>query len=335
MPRRLNFLSLLVPALLAAFPASAGLLPDGFEGAKRLSTRKAPVPNQELWNEYGFKDSDQAEYDRAGARFTITAWRFTDTTSAFAAFQFLRPADAKPADLTKVAAITGAQTLAVFGNYLLQFDGTTPTDADVLSQLMLSLPRLEQASFPVLTGFLPPAGLVANSERYILGPASLALFEPSVSPSLAAFSMGGEGQTARYKTPEGEMQLTLFSYPTPHIARARFDEFQKLPGVRVKRSGVLVALVASAKNADSAELLLSKVNYEANISLNAKTGEKDPGIGEIVVTGLESAAILFAFSVLAGFGFKGFRLLMNRIRGVKQGDLDGEMTVLHLGGGQK
>lgn len=325
----------LLAGLLASSLAAAGLLPDGFEGAKRVSAQKAPVTNPELWNEYGFKDSERAEYERAGQKFTITAWRFTDTTNAFAAFQFLRPQDAKPADLTKVAALRGTQTLAVFGNYLLQFDGTTPSDADVLSQLMLSLPRLEQSALPSLTGFLPSAGLIQNSERYILGPVSLALFEPAVSPSLAAFSMGAEGQTARYKTPQGETRLTIFSYPTPHIARARLEEFQKLPGVKAKRSGVLVALIASVSNPDSAERLLSEVRYEANISLNVKMASPGPGIGEIVVTGLESAAILFAFSILAGFGFKGFRLLMSRIRGVPQGDLDGEMTVLHLGRTQK
>ena len=332
MPRRLIFL---LPALFAACLAHGGLLPDGFEGATRVNARKAPVPNAELWREYGLKDSEQADYNQAGVKFTITVWRFSDTTSAFAAFQFLRPADSKPATLTKVSAKKGAVTLAVFGNYLLQFDGTTPSDSDVLSQLMLSLPRLEQASFPVLTAFLPPTGLVPNSERYILGPASLALFEPSVSPSLAAFSMGVEAQSARYKTSEGEVQLTIFSYPTPHIARERLTEFQKLPGVRVKRSGVLLALIAASPNPDSAERLLAEVRYEANISLTAQTAGSDPTISQIVVTGLESAAILFGFSVLAGFGFKGFRLLMNRIRGIKKGDLDGEMTVLHLGGEQK
>ena len=56
-------------ALFATTLSSAALLPDGFEGAKRLSAKKAPVPNQELWNEYGFKDQRTEisnQYNRPG-----------------------------------------------------------------------------------------------------------------------------------------------------------------------------------------------------------------------------------------------------------------------------
>ena len=313
----------------------AGLLPEGFEGAARTLARKAQVPDEAIWKECGLQDSEYAEYNKAGKKFSITAWRFTDTTSSVEAFQFLRPADSKSSDLTKMAAEKGVTIWAVFGNYLLIFDGFKPTDDDVMAQLILSLPRFEQAAFPVLPRFLPKTGKIHNSERYLLGPASLAKFAPGISPSVAAFSMGAEGQTARYKTPEGEINLTLLSYPTPYIAKERLAEFQQLKGVRVKRSSVLLAVITDVANADAVERLLAEVRYETNVTINVKPDVKEPQIGEIVLTGVKFSGILFAFSVLAGFGLRGFRLLVARLRGVKTGELDEEVTTLNLSAPRK
>lgn len=315
--------------------ASGGLLPEGFEGASRILARKAPVPDEAIWKECGLQDSEYAEYNKTGKKFSITAWRFTDTTSSVEAFQFLRPEDSKSSDLTKMAAERGATTWAVYGNYLLVFDGFKPSDEDVMAQLILSLPRFEQAAFPSLPGFLPKTGKIHNSERYLLGPAGLAKFAPGISPALAAFSMGAEGQTARYKTPEGEMSLTLLSYPTPHIAKERLADFQELKGVRVKRSSVLLAVITDFKNPNSAENLLAEVRYEANVTINVKPDVKEPQIGEIVLTGVKFSVILFGFSVIAGFGLRGFRLLLARMRGVRTGELDEEVTALNLSAPQK
>ena len=329
-----------MPRLIAQFlfiPVSvlAGLLPEGFKGATRTANRKPEIPDAAIWKECGYQDSDYAEYKKAGKSFNITAWRFTDTTASLEAFEFLVPPDAQGNDLTKVAAKLGAVTWAIYGNYLLIFDGVTPSDDEVLAQLMLSLPRLDQAPFPSLQGALPPNGKIQRSERYILGPAGMAKFVPQISPSLAAFSMGAEGRTARYKAPEGEMRLTLLSYPTPHIARDRLTEFQKLEGVRVKRSGPILGIVTDFTNADAAEKLLADVRYEPNITVNVKGDPYQPQIGEIVVTGVKFAVMLFLFSLLAAFGLKGVRMLISKMRGEKPGEQEEEMTLLRLGGGQK
>lgn len=320
--------------LLISVGAIAGLLPEGFEGATRTSNRKPDIPDAGIWKECGYQDSDFAEYKKAGKSFSITAWRFTDTTASLEAFEFLVPADAQVSDLTKVSAKRGTVTWAIYGNYLLIFDNFTPSDDEILAQLMLSLPRLDQAPFPSLKGALPQNGKIPRTERYILGPAGMAKFVPQISPSLAAFSMGAEGRTARYKAAEGEMRLTLLSYPTPHIARDRLAEFQKLEGIRVKRSGPILGIVTDFTNADAAEKLLADVRYEPNITVNVKGDTYEPQIGEIVVTGVKFACMLFLFSLLAAFGLKGVRLLISRMRGEKPGEQEEEMTLLRLGGGQ-
>ena len=92
-------------------------------------------------------------------------------------------------------------------------------------------------------------GLIPNSERYILGPVSLARFEPRIAPSLAAFHLGTEAQLGRYRTPKGDLTLAIFSYPTPNIARERQEEFPKVPGTIAKRSGPLVGVVVQPPDA--------------------------------------------------------------------------------------
>src|SRR5262249_33159012 len=157
----------------------------------------------------------------------------------------------KPPELK---ATTSDGYLYAFGNYLLLLTGAAP--ADVTDQILAAVPKLERAPLPALTGFLPAEGLVANSERYVVGPVSLERFEPRIAPSLAAFHLGAEAQLAKYKTPKGEMLLAIFNYPTPNMARERSEEFQKIPGAVVKRTGPLVAAILSPPDADSAERLL-------------------------------------------------------------------------------
>ena len=89
---------------------------------------------------------------------------------------------------------------------------------------------------------LAAEGLIPNSERYILGPVSLQRFVPPIAPSVAAFHFGAEAQSGQYQTPKGKLTLAIFDYPTPNMARERYDEFAKIPGAVAKRAGSLVAV---------------------------------------------------------------------------------------------
>ncbi len=323
MLRRLILFSILVPLL-----APAAVWPDVFAGVPRASTRPVAVTDKAVWEEYGFTEGEAAQYGSGPLRFTAAAYRFNDPTGALSAFEWRRPAGAGPSALGQHAAETSDSVWLVFGNYLLQFEGRKPAVKE-LAPLLEKLPLLDQSSFPAFIGYLPDGGLLPNSQRLILGPVSLAKFEPRIPPSVAAFHFGTEAQYARYRSGSGDIGFVLFSFPTPQIARERVEEFRKLAGAMVKRSGPLVAVVLSPPDPNEAERILSRVRYHAAISWSEYVPSRRDNIGDLIVTAFVLVGLLLAFAVVAGLAFGGIRLLARFWLGAER--VDDPMITLHLG----
>jgi hypothetical protein len=288
--------------------------PDRIGSFHRTSVKPVDVTGADrpLWDEYGFDMAEEAAYQGPSGSFTALAYRFKDSTGAHAAGQWLR-------------AQGGAYQTK--GNYLYRIDGSQP-DEGALQQFLNDLPKLEQSPLPAVSGYIPGANRVARSERYILGPVSLERFVPGVTPSVAAFHFGVEAQTARYREGNREAALAIFSYPPPHIARARMPDFSMISGAVAKRSGPLVAVVLSAGDKDFAERLLSQVKYQATISWNETPPPSVQEAGGMIVSIFVLAGVLILASAILGFFFGGFRVLARKL-GYKVAD-EG-MTTLHLG----
>ena len=308
-------------------PLSAGIWPEWFDGWKRVSAAPIALTDRAIWDEYGLEASEEATYEKAGGKFTGSAWRVKDSTSAYAVHQWMQPKGKVAPGMGQLGLETESGLFVIQGNYILRFDGFKPV-ADSVNQLSVTLPRLDRAPLPNLGDFMPKAGLIAGSERYILGPVTLAKWEPKISPSQAAFSLAAEAQVARYKTPDGEMQLTVFNYPTPQIARERTAEMQKVAGVAVKRSGPLVAVVSNPVSADAAERLLAQLKYQANVTWNDRIPAKDENWGSILHSIAMLTLVLLGFCVSAGLLFGGGKILARKLRrGAPASD---EMVVLGL-----
>ncbi|HZT30187.1 MAG TPA: DUF6599 family protein [Bryobacteraceae bacterium] len=311
----------LLPAL-----AWAAIWPENFGAFHRVSAQAAALTEPALWEEFGFQAGETARYASAGAKFTGTAWRLQDPTGALAAFEWQRPADAKPSSLAKLAVQTAKGVLLVHGNYLFAFDGYQPQVSEVAA-VIENLPNLDDSPLPVLPSYLPSGNLVANSERYILGPAALAKFEPGVPPSTAAFHLGAEAQMGTFHTAAGDMRLAIFNYPTPQIARQQVQEFQKLPSAMAKRSGPLVAVVLSPPDRDAAERLLAQIRYQAAVTLSERVPTRRDNIGNLIINAFILIGILLAFSAVAGITMGGLRVLLRRGgKGVEEDP----MILLHL-----
>jgi len=313
--------SLYLTVLLFAPSAWAGIWPDQFGSAKRISAKPAAVADQKLWSEYGLQETEEAQYEK----FTATAYRLQDSTAALGAFDWQRPKEAKQSQLGKLAVETATDTMLAHGNYLLVFQGYKPKFVE-LEPLLQYLPKLDQAPLPALRDNLPSSGLVPNSERYVIGPVGLDSFYAGIPAGVAGFHLGSEAQIGTFRQSSGEMKLAIFSYPTPNIARDRLAEMQKLPGAMAKRSGPLVAVILSFPNADDAERLLSQVRYQAAISWSQYVPTRRDNIGDLVINAFILIGVLLGFSTVAGLAFGGLRLLMRRSRKHEPE----AMTVLHL-----
>lgn len=314
-------LALILPAV-----SFAGIWPDSFGAFHRVSAKPIEVSDRPLWDEFGLQQTEQAQYELQAKKFTGTAYRLQDSTGALSAFDANRPADAKPSKLSKLAVESGDTVILAYGNYLLKFEGYTPTVAEI-DAMVENLPKLEQSPLPALSSYLPDNGMVPNSERYVTGPVALQKYAPSISPSTAAFHFGAEAQVGTFQTAAGEMKLAIFSYPTPQIARERLVDFRRISGAMAKRTGPLIAVVLSPPNADDAERLLAHIRYAPTLTLDEHVPGARDNIGNLVVNAFRLSGLLLVFCLVAGLAFGGFRAVLKRVGG--RADTEGVIS-LHL-----
>ena len=204
MSRSLNPVSALAVFLLfSAAAGQAAIFPDQIGPFQKSAPKTIGIPDQPLYEEYGLEATEAAEFTAPDKKhFSAVGWRLHDSTGALALFQLHRPPGAASADFAPLAVRTSDGIIFAFGNYVFQFTGDYP-DPATLTTFYSQLAKLENSPLPALSTFLPKDGLLANSERYILGPVSLQRVEPSIPPSVAGFRMGAEAQFGKYQTPEG------------------------------------------------------------------------------------------------------------------------------------
>lgn len=308
--------------------AQAPIFPDQIGPYEKHAATTLSTPDRALYDEYGIETSEQAVYTAPDKKhFTATAWRMHDSTGAMALFQARVPSGATPANFAPLAVKTSDGVIFEYGNYVIQFTGGQPDNAD-LQAFYNRLPKFENSPLPALSKALPQDGLIPNSGRYLLGPVSLQRFLPEIPPSVAAFRLGAEAQLGKYNTPKGVMTMAIFDYPTPSMAREQFTEFQKIPGAAVKRSGPLVAVIPSPPDPDAAERLLGHVNYQADVTENAKVPVNEVrGFARDLLNIFYLAGVVILLCIVAGFGYAGLRILRQKVS--KRQDPDA-MIVLNI-----
>jgi len=305
--RCLILLLALVPLGIRA--ADSSLLPKQIGNFKKSDQLPAPELDPALANEFGLVSAESVRY--GGARpFTVTAYRLKDHTGAVALWQAFQSEDG-----------IWRQT----GNYVLHFTGIRPGKA-LLADLETRLPGLAGGPPPPLTKYLPRKGLIAKSERYALGPGSLQRFEPRIAGNLVRFDLGAEAQLARYRVGQSNVDLAIFSYPTPQMARQLLPVFEKLEGAIVKRSGPLVAVAFGPQEA--ASQVLGPIEYRAKLVMNEPTRDYDGNPGDLLIAIFEMTGYILLFCIGAGLLVAGVRRLSDRIFG--SSDARDPMTLLHL-----
>ncbi|MGA2715086.1 MAG: DUF6599 family protein [Bryobacteraceae bacterium] len=319
---------LLLFALFSSAVAGAAMLPDTIGDWTKGAAAAAAVPDQKVWREYGLQDSETAPYAASGAKsYSISAYRFGDATGALAAFDQIRPEDAKPITVSGLGVENAMDEVVTVGNYLFVFKGYKPKPEE-LNHVVGTVPRYSQSPLPTLPKYLP-AGAEANSERYITGPDSLARFAPSIPPSTAAFHFNAEAELAKYGVPGKETTLVVFSYPTMEMARDRIAHFDSIPKAIAKRTGPLIAVALEPASADDAERLLSRIKYQAEITLPEHVATLKDNPANLFLNIFILCLVLAGFCVLSGLVVGGIRILFRRAGASGEGD---NMISLHLSG---
>jgi len=311
------------------------------QGSPQISTSPATADpaNAAVLKEYRFTDLAIATYTRDDGRtLKIRAARFADASGAFGAYTFylqpeMTPERTKEDKIGDQAAFLGQRVLFYRGHVLVdaQFSQESAMSGGQLRALAGALPRPNgnSANLPTFLEFMPRRGHVANTQKYVMGPAALAAQAPPVSADLVDFNSSSEVSLARYNTSSGEATLMLISYPTPQLAAEhlrRIDAAHQLaqPQAGVssvesagsffdKRTGPIVVIATGPVSDSDAKSLLGMVNYEASVTWNQATDNAQArDLYMLILNIVVLCGILAGLAVVAGVAFGGIRILMKR-----------------------
>jgi hypothetical protein len=193
---------------------------------------------------------------------TVTVYQFVDATGAAAAYDYLR----KSAPYVVRSGVS-----VVVANLKVP-----PASAEALLRTVeTGLPKVggPKGLPPLLPTYLPAKGLVKDSQRYALGPASYQAMGGVLPPEIVGFDKAAEVVTAKY---EGKGTLTMLLYPTPQIAgdhlRQIEAEVNRQGGaagtVMLRREGPLVLLTTGAWNAAEAQRLVEGIHLHSEVTWN-------------------------------------------------------------------
>lgn len=255
-----------------------------------------------------------------------------DPTGAIAAWEWLRTAKGHSCSVGSFCTEEPGRTVVAEQNYVLSFEGPKP-DAQQVKTLFATLPGKHDTALPSIISFLPKKGLVPDSARYILGPASYQAFAPRLAHIDPGFSESVEAQAAEYRIGNSRppVKLVLFYYPAPAMATQHLAAFQQLPGVYVKRSSLLLGVVSDA-TPEQARALLSRIQYKAQIVMDAATvpgPDQVKSLVTLVVNLIILSALLVLLCVGAGLVYAGMRIYRRRYGRLEAGEA---MTTLGLSG---
>lgn len=336
------------------------LLPPTFagwqlQGSVHASTDPgaADPTNAAVLKEYGFTDLASATYTRDDGRtLKIRAARFADASGAFGAYTFYLQPDMTREQIGDQGSSLGNRVLFYRGYVLIdaQFSQETAMSGAELRELAGALPRPAGSSgnLPSFIQFLPRRDYIPNTQKYVMGPLALAAISAPVSAGSVDFSSSAEVSLAQYNTPSGPATLTLISYPTPQLAADHLRKIDAAHQIAVqpqngissvsgsgtffdKRTGPIVAIATGGISDSDAKSLLGMVNYEATVTWNTPTGNKDVhDLYMLILNVVVLCAILGGLAIIAGVAFGGFRILMKRLYPDKVFDRPEQMEFISL-----
>jgi len=319
----------------------------------------ADPTNAAVLKEYDFSDFAAATYSSDDGRtLKIRAARFADASGAFGAYTFYLQPEMNKEQVGDQGSSLGQRVLFYRGYVLVdaQFSAESAMSVAQLRELAGDLPRPRgnAGNLPGFIAFMPHRGYVANTQKYAMGPAALAVLSPPIPADQVDFGASSEVSLGRYTTDSGEATLMLISYPTPQLAADHLRRIeaahsssnpanspgQSQSGVATignsgklfyKRTGPIVAIASGPVSASDAKSLLGLVNWEASVTWN--TPSESGQVRELytlILNIVVLCAILAGLALVAGVAFGGIRILMKRWYPEKVFDRPEQMEFISL-----
>jgi hypothetical protein len=305
------------------------------------------------FREYIVKSVEQRSYTQGAQTSAVNLYRFRDPSSAYGAYTFLRNDSLSIVNLGSYASAARDRAVIVVGEMLLDVSvppkQARPVDADLKLLADALDKKADHTPYPFIGEHLPEKGRVPNSERYVIGPLSLAHYIPLGTDDWLGFDHSAETILARYrltgKDRDKEETLLIASYPTQQIAAEKFAGMLRRftfdppggvqPGQNVlfgKRASSFIAVVVGAPSREAANKLLDEVAYESQVTWNEPHQTlTEPTINSMIVGAFLGTGAIMILAVAAGIGFGGIRVLVKIFLPNKVFDRDKQIEILQLG----
>jgi hypothetical protein len=180
-----------------------------------------------------------------------------------------------------------------------------------------------QKKFPSLVSYLPSHGIDTTSLQYFPGSKSFESYTAPASDNAIKLSYDMEIARASYSVENQSGFLSLLKFPTPQIAEQYYSELSLDPfsgdgiGMYLLRSGPLLCVLQGAFSAECAIDILSSIQYSYSVKWIYDKKTQSSTVWGIPVVILSSTVwsfflviVLCMFSILAGAGLAGIRLLI-------------------------
>lgn len=262
-------------------------------------------------HEDGLAGWEDAHYGADGGS-AVRAYRFGDTTGAFAAYTLLR----KPGSAALPPGV--AANGVVSGNRVVLQSGVSVVVADLsvsgaardaaIRSIVQGLPKVGGRAGlpPLLPTYVPARTLVPSSLRYAVGPLGYAAERGVLPPEVISFVKAAEVVTAEYPGRNGVGTLTMLLYPTPQIAGENGRAIESYfnvdashraaagAAVKLRREGPLVLLATGGFSPAQAQELVESVHLRLDVSLNK------PVPPEFHIEVRKTASLLVSIAVFSG-----------------------------------
>ena len=266
--------------------------------------------------EYGVRGASRFAAVRSGSgnRVDATLIEMVDSTGAFGLFALER--DWTRNDFTPAAigieSYTQNEGLVVWqSNYVALLAGNAD-DAEALGRLLAANILGSSRKAPVST-LLPRAGLVQDSERYLL--TSDALGEATgLDPAALGFENSAEAAVAEYRSGDGaRARVAIILYPTQHLASLYLDTWTAAGGADYanRRTGPLLGIVLESTDDGLAASVLDGLRYESEVTWDAPPPNALT-LPELILGVFTWIAVALAFTLVAGVGYGGLRMYLKR-----------------------
>ena len=272
---------------------------------------EALVGNVRAVRHYGLIGVSRVRFEGPDGSVEATLYEMIDSTAAYGLFTLERDWKRdgfEPFSAGAQGYRLGDELVLWQSKYVARLAGPSRAVED-LAQI-LSAHIVGRSAKPPVSRHLPPEGLVADSEQYILDPVT---FENSVGLESDHFGFDDsvEVAVAQYRTEGASARLVMLLYPTQQLAKQHSENWLAAAGgiTPHKRSGPLVAIVQETTDPDVWESMLSTVNYESQVTWNAALPDALT-LPHLILTIFNWIGIALAFTFVAGVGFGGLRIYM-------------------------